>query len=66
MSCEIKNAIGGRRWDVAAQERKVCNMEIKIVTLICVNFLSGMFNLVPHVKFLICIHFKHVSGVNQV
>ena len=31
-----------------------------------VNFLSGMFNLVPHVKFLICIHFKHVSGVNQV
>ena len=30
------------------------------------NFLSGMFNLVPHVKFLICIHFKHVSGVNQV
>ena len=33
---------------------------------ISVNFLSGMFNLVPHVKFLICIHFKHVSGVNQV
>ena len=31
-----------------------------------VNFLSGMFNLVPHVKFLICIHFKLVSGVNQV
>ena len=31
-----------------------------------VNFLSGMFNLVPHVKFSICIHFKHVSGVNQV
>ena len=31
-----------------------------------VNFLSGIFNLVPHVKFLICIHFKHVSGVNQV
>ena len=31
-----------------------------------VNFQSGMFNLVPHVKFLICIHFKHVSGVNQV
>ena len=31
-----------------------------------VNFLSGMFNLVTHVKFLICIHFKHVSGVNQV
>ena len=28
-----------------------------------VIFLSGMFNLVPHVKFLICIHFKHVSGV---
>ena len=31
-----------------------------------VNFLSGMFNLVPHVKILICIHFIHVSGVNQV
>ena len=30
------------------------------------NFLSGMFNLVPHVKFLICIHFKDVSGVNVV
>ena len=28
-----KNTIGGRRRDVAAQERKVCNMEIKIVTL---------------------------------
>ena len=27
--------------------------------------LLGMFNLVPHMKFLICIHFKHVSGVNQ-
>ena len=33
MICEIKSVIGGRRWDVAAQERKVCNMEIKIVTL---------------------------------
>ena len=31
-----------------------------------VNFLSGIFNLVLHVKFLIFIHFKHVSGVNQV
>ena len=31
-----------------------------------VNFLSGMFILVSHVKLLICIHFKHVSGVNQV
>ena len=29
-----KNAMGGRRCDVAAQERKVCNMEIKIVTLV--------------------------------
>ena len=29
-----KNAIGGRRWDVAAQEQGVCNMEIKIVTLV--------------------------------
>ena len=24
-----KNAIGGRRWDVADQERKVCSMGIK-------------------------------------
>ena len=29
-----KIAIGGRRWDVAAQERKVCSIEIKIVTLV--------------------------------
>ena len=29
-----KNAIGGRRWDVATQERKVCNMEIEIVTFV--------------------------------
>ena len=29
-----KNVIGGRRWDVATQERKVCNMEIEIVTFI--------------------------------
>ena len=29
-----KNAIGGRRWDVAAQEPKVCNMEIKTVTIV--------------------------------
>ena len=29
-----KNAIGGRSWDVATQEWKVCNMEIEIVTLI--------------------------------
>ena len=29
-----KNAIGGRRWDVATHERKVCNMEIEIVTLV--------------------------------
>ena len=29
-----KNAIDGRRWDVSAPERKVCNMEIKIVTLV--------------------------------
>ena len=34
MSCEIKNAIGGRRWDVATQERKVRNMEIEIVTFV--------------------------------
>ena len=29
-----KNAIGRRRWDVATQERKVCNMEIEIVTFV--------------------------------
>ena len=29
-----KNAIGGRRWDVATQKRKVCNMEIEIVTFV--------------------------------
>ena len=29
-----KNAIRGRRWDVATQERKVCNMEIEIVTFL--------------------------------
>ena len=37
-----KNDIGGRRWDVAAQERKVCNVENKIVTLVVnwTNFIS--------------------------
>ena len=29
-----KNAIGGRKWDVATQERKVCNVEIEIVALV--------------------------------
>ena len=29
-----KYAIGGRRWDVATQERNVCNMEDEIVTLV--------------------------------
>ena len=29
-----KNAIGERRWDVATQEREVCNMEIEIVTIV--------------------------------
>ena len=29
-----KNTIGGRRWDVATQERKVCIMEIEIVTFV--------------------------------
>ena len=29
-----KNVIGGRGWDVATQERKVCNMEIEIVTFV--------------------------------
>ena len=33
MSCEI-NKIGGRRWDVDTQEWEVCNMEIKIITLV--------------------------------
>ena len=32
MSCEIKTR--RRRWDVATQERKVCNMEIEIVTFV--------------------------------
>ena len=34
MGCEIKNVIGGRRWDVATQKRKVCNTEIEIVTFV--------------------------------
>ena len=29
-----ENTIGGRRWDVAVQKREVCNIEIKIVTLV--------------------------------
>ena len=29
-----KNTIGRRRWDVATQERKVCNMEIEIVKFV--------------------------------
>ena len=29
-----KDAIGWREWDVASQERKVCNMEIEMVTLV--------------------------------
>ena len=29
-----KNAIGGRRWNVATKERKICNMEIEIVTFV--------------------------------
>ena len=29
-----RNAIGGRRWYAATQERKVCNMEIEIVTFV--------------------------------
>ena len=29
-----KNAIGERRWDVATQEQKICNMEIEIFTLV--------------------------------
>ena len=32
-----KNAIGGRRLDVATQERKVCKMEIEIVTFTILN-----------------------------
>ena len=36
MSDELwdENAIGGRRQDVPTQERKVCNMEIEIVTFV--------------------------------
>ena len=29
-----KNAIGVRKWDVATQERNVCNVEIEIVTFV--------------------------------
>ena len=28
------NAIGGRRWNIATQERKVCDMEIEIATFV--------------------------------
>ena len=33
MSCD-KNAIGWRRWNVAAQERKVDDMEVEIITFV--------------------------------
>ena len=29
-----KNAIGRRRWNIATQERKVCDMEVEIVTFV--------------------------------
>ena len=29
-----ENPIGGQIWDVATQERKVCNIEIEILTLV--------------------------------
>ena len=29
-----KNALGGRRWDVATQKRTACNMEIEIETFV--------------------------------
>ena len=59
-TCELVWKISGLKmvWNFS-------NMKF-FIHEIGVNFLSGMFNLVPHVKFLICIHFKHVSGVNQV
>ena len=34
MSCEIKTPYAGEDGTLAAQERKVCNMEIKTVTLV--------------------------------
>ena len=29
-----KNAIGRRRWDITTQERKVCDMEIEIISFV--------------------------------
>ena len=34
MGCEIKKPIGWRRWNIATQERKVCDMEVVIVKFI--------------------------------
>ena len=34
MSCEIKNTIGWRKWNIATLERKVCDMEVEIVTFV--------------------------------
>ena len=59
-TCEVVWKISGRNLVLNFSYMKFFIHEIGV------NFLSGMFNLVPHVKFLICIHFKHVSGVNQV
>ena len=52
-------------WTGVKNFRPECGVKF-FIHEIGVNFLSGMFNLVPHVKFLICIHIKHVSGVIQV
>ena len=29
-----KDAIGGRGWNIATQERKICDVEIEIVTFV--------------------------------
>ena len=36
IACELsdKHAIGGRRWNIATRERKVCDMEFDIVTIV--------------------------------
>ena len=34
ISSKIKNAIGGRRWNIATQEWKVCDVEMEIVPFV--------------------------------
>ena len=31
INCEGKNAIGGRRWNIATEERKICDTKIEIL-----------------------------------